>query len=161
MNQLQLSFPAEGVTATVEMHWERAPRTCAAMWDMLGDPLQAKTNHAVFSGYEFFLYCPPVDLDLENHVAFPKPGQLIYYYLPAGRNADNIAHQINLGGHTEDAAEVAIWYGEGDLRRMTDCGVRGNHFATITEGLDDIFRAGLGLLVNGQATAVLQRKADS
>jgi hypothetical protein len=161
VNRMELSFPAAGVTATVEMHWNAAPRTCAAMWEMLAEPLEGKTNHAVFSGYEFFLYCSPVDLDLENHVAFPKPGQLIYYFLPARRNADNVAHQINLDGHTADAAEVAVWYGEGDLRRMTECGVRGNHFATITDGLEDVFRVGLKLLVDGQTTAVLKRRADS
>jgi hypothetical protein len=155
---LNLRFPKQGVAASVEMHWDRAPQTCELMWSMLAQPLEADTHHAVFSGYEFFVYCPATDLELENHVAFPKPGQLLYYFLPAKRYADNIAHQINLDGHVEDAAEVAIWYGEGDLRRMTECGVRGNHFATITDGLDAIFDVGCGLLVDGQTTAVLERR---
>lgn len=156
MKDLELDI--KGVTARIQMHWDYAPHTCQAVWDMLETPLVDKTHHAVFSGYEFFLYCPAVDLELENHVVYPKPGQLIYYFLPARRNADNLAHILNLGGHFEDAAEVAIWYGEGDLRRVTETGVRGNHFATIAaEDLEAVAKVGYTLLDEGQTTATLRR----
>lgn len=158
MKNLELAIPALDIDVDVTMHWEQAPTTCQAVWDMLGEPLEAKTNHAVFSGYEFYLYCPSVPLELENHVVYPKPGQLIYYYLPAGRNADNVAHKLNLGGHVTDAAEIAIWYGEGELRRMTECGVRGNLFATVDADLDEFFRRGYRLLNEGQAQATVRRR---
>lgn len=153
-----LILELKGVIASVEMHWEEAPVTCEAVWELLVTPLTTNTHHAVFSGYEFFLYCQPIDIELENHVVYPKPGQLIYYFLPARRNANNVAHKINLGGHRSDAAEIAIWYGEGDLRRMTECGVRGNHFGTVDpRHLERLFAVGHSLLVEGQANATLRR----
>jgi hypothetical protein len=157
---LELSFHGSGFTAPVTMLWDRAPRTCAAVWDMLDEPLTGRTHHAVFSGYEVYLYCRGIDLPLENHVVFPRPGYLVYYYLPAGRHADNIAHGINLDGHHKDVGEIAIWYGEGDLRRMTDLGVRGNLFATIDAGHDELFDAGLAILDQGRQTASLRRRED-
>lgn len=157
VRNLELEFTSTGLVLPVVMHWEDAPQTCAAIWDMLEKPLVTNSHHAVFSGYEFFLYCEARDIELENHVVYPKPGQLLYYFLPARRNSDNVAHKINLGGHKEDAAEIAIWYGEGDLRRMTECGVRGNHFATVHENLDGMFRAGHDTLVNGETTVALRR----
>jgi hypothetical protein len=157
MKKLELSIPSVGISRTITLHTDEAPRTCETVWNMLDEPLTGKTNHAVFSGYEFFLYCPPVPLDLENHVVFPKAGQVIYYHLPAGRNADNVAHKLNLGGHREDAAEIAIWYGEGDLRRMTEVGSRGNLFGTIDGDLDEFLRSAYRLLNEGQAEATLRR----
>lgn len=158
VKNLELSFDGIDFTAAVTMHWDRAPQTCAAIWDMLAEPLERETNHAVFSGYEIYLYCRAIDIPLENHIVFPKPGYLVYYYLPAGRHADNIAHSINLGTHREDVGEIAIWYGEGDLRRVTETGVRGNHFATITTGLDRLFEVGHSILDNGHRTALLRRR---
>lgn len=160
MRKAELMLPDKDFSVEVQMHWDEAPLTCAAVWDMLAQPLEQRSHHAVFSGYEFFVYCPPVNLPLENHVVYPKPGQLLYYFLPAGRNADNVAHKINLGGHREDAAEIAIWYGEGELRRMTECGVRGNHFATVEDGLTEFFKVGHSILEHGQTRVVL-RRSDS
>lgn len=154
---LELEFKASNLVLPVKLHWDEAPETCEAMWNILERPLVTNSHHAVFSGYEFFLYCDPIDIELENHVVYPKPGQLLYYFLPARRNADNVAHKINLGGHKSDAAEIAIWYGEGDLRRMTECGVRGNHFATVSGDLDAMFRAGHDTLVHGETVIELRR----
>ncbi len=154
---LLLRIPSIDFDFPVTLHWEDAPQTCQAVWDFLEEPLIAKTNHAVFSGYEFFVYFPAVPLDLENHVVYPKPGQFIYYYLQPGRNAVNIAHTVSLKGQQGPAAEIAIWYGEGELRRMTELDVRGNLFASIDERHEELFTKGYRLLNEGQAVATLSR----
>jgi len=156
---LVLSIPSIGLELPVRMSWDDAPRTCQAVWEFLETPLVQPTHHSVFSGYEFYLYCPAVPLELENHVVHPKPGQFIYYHLQPGRNAGNIAHKINLpADHTGDAAEIAIWYGEGELRRMTELDVRGNLFATVDhEHLEEFFVKGYRTLHEGRQMATLSR----
>src|SRR5207249_4032760 len=124
--------------------------TCGAVWRFLEEPLEGLTYHAIFSGHEIFVYCPAVDLELENHIVYPRPGQLVYYFLPAGRYASIGVHKRNLAGHKQDAAEIAIWYGEGDLRRITESGGRGNLFATIQENLEGFAEAGHGILAEGR-----------
>jgi hypothetical protein len=50
-----------------------------------------------------------------------------------------------------DTAEVAIWYGPGDLRIVTETGIRGNLFAEILpEQLADFYAAGSKILAEGQ-----------
>ena len=49
---------------------------------------------------------------LENHIVYPKPGQLVYYYLPSRTYASMHVHKERMGD--VDTAEVAIWYGPGD-----------------------------------------------
>ena len=154
---LLLEIPSIGLSMPVRMHWDDAPVTCQAVWDFLEAPLNENTHHSVFSGYEFYLYCPAVDLELENHSVHPKPGQFIYYYLQPGRNAGNIAHKINLEGNPSEAAEIAIWYGEGELRRMTELGVRGNLFASIDDNHEELFLTGYRTLNEGMQRATLSR----
>jgi hypothetical protein len=157
---LLLEIPSIDFSFRVRMHWEDAPATCQAVWDFLAEPLRQPTHHSVFSGYEFYLYCPPVRLELENHVVHPKPGQFLYYHLLPGRNAGNIAHKINLEGSPAEAAEIAIWYGEGELRRMTELDVRGNMFASIDERHEELFLQGYRTLNEGSQQAVLSRLED-
>jgi hypothetical protein len=154
---LKLSIPSIDFEFIVRLHWDDAPATCQAVWDFLETPLTNPTNHSVFSGYEFYLYCPAVDLALENHTVHPKPGQFIYYYLRPGRNAGNIAHKVNLEGSPKEAAEIAIWYGEGELRRMTELDVRGNLFASIDERHEELFTKGYRTLGEGRQLATLSR----
>lgn len=160
MKHIEIEFSGTGDVFPVKLDWGNAPKTAEIVWQMLENPLRTSSNHAVFSGYEFFLYCNAVPLDLENHIVYPKPGQLLYYYLPAGRNGDNIAHKINLEGHKSDAAEIAIWYGEGDLRRMTECGVRGNLFGTVNGDLDSFFSNGHKTLIEGNKEIILRRSGE-
>jgi hypothetical protein len=148
IEQLELVLP--DLTVTADMHWEEAPKTCAAISGMLRQgPITDKTYHAIYSGHEFYVYCPAVDLALENHVVYPQPGQLIYYYLPARTYASMDVHRERIGDR--DGAEIAIWYGSGDLRIVTETGIRGNHFATVRpEHLQAFYQAGLKTLHEGQ-----------
>jgi hypothetical protein len=154
IEQLELVLP--DLTVRADLHWEDAPKTCEAISGMLrGGPITGKTYHSIYSGHEFYIYCPAVDLALENHVVYPKAGQLIYYYLPARTYASMHVHRERIGD--VDGAEIAIWYGPGDLRIVTETGIRGNHFATVRpEYLKDFYRAGLKTLHEGQKELTVQ-----
>ena len=50
-----------------------------------------------------------------------------------------------------DTAEVAIWYGAGDLRVVTETGIRGNLFAEVLpDQLEDFYAAGNVILADGR-----------
>ena len=54
---------------------DEAPTTCAQIEAMLAAaPVRGLSYHSIYSGQEFYVYCPPVDLPLENHVVWPRPG---------------------------------------------------------------------------------------
>jgi hypothetical protein len=154
IEQIELVLPE--LTVRADMHWDDAPVTCAVVARMLErGPISDRTYHSIYSGHEFYVYCPAVDVRLENHVVYPKPGQLIYYYLPARTYASMHVHRMRVG--QEDAAEIAIWYGPGDLRIVTETGIRGNHFATVRqEYLDAFFQAGVKILETGRQPLTLR-----
>jgi hypothetical protein len=150
IDQVELALAKQNRSFTARMLWEEAPRTCEAIALMLErEPIVGATFHAIYSGHEFYVYCPSVNVPLENHIVYPKPGQLVYYYLPARTYASMHVHKERMGD--VDTAEVAIWYGPGDLRIVTETGIRGNLFAEVVpEQLADFYAAGGKILAEGQ-----------
>jgi Protein of unknown function (DUF3830) len=147
---LELELKREGKTFTARMLWDDAPQTCEAVARMLElEPIVGLTYHSIYSGHEFYVYCPSADVRLENHIVYPKPGQLVYYYLPSRTYASMHLHKERMGD--VDTAEVAIWYGPGDLRIVTETGIRGNLFAEVLPGqLGEFYAAGNAILANGR-----------
>lgn len=150
IDQIELLLSRQGKTFTADMQWDAAPQTCEAVARMLErEPITGLTYHSIFSGHEFYVYCPSVNLPLENHVVYPKAGQLVYYYLPARTYASMHVHKERIGD--VDGAEIAIWYGPGDLRIVTETGIRGNLFAEVVPSqLDDFYKAGNVILAEGR-----------
>jgi hypothetical protein len=150
IEQLELELKRGGKSFTARMLWDDAPKTCQAVGSMLEhEPITGLTYHSIYSGHEFYVYCPSADVPLENHIVYPKPGQLVYYYLPSRTYASMHVHKERMGD--VDTAEVAIWYGPGDLRIVTETGIRGNLFAeVIPEQLDDFYAAGNAVLAEGR-----------
>jgi hypothetical protein len=159
IEQVELVLGRQGKTFTANMQWEDAPKTCEAVAQMLErEPIVGLTYHSIFSGHEVYVYCPAVDIPLENHIVYPKPGQLVYYYLPHGTYASMHVHKERMGN--VDTAEVAIWYGPGDLRVVTETGIRGNLFADVVpEQLDDFYKAGNVILAQGQEELTIRAKS--
>jgi hypothetical protein len=159
IEQVELVLSRQQAVFTARMLWDEAPRTCEAVAGMLErEPITGLTYHSIFSGHEFYVYCPSVDLPLENHIVYPKPGQLVYYYLPSGVYASMHLHKERMGD--VDTAEVAIWYGPGDLRIVTETGIRGNLFAEVLpEQLDDFYAAGNVILAEGREELVIRAAA--
>jgi hypothetical protein len=117
------SFPAR---------WEReqAPRTCAAFESRL--PFASRVIHVRWSGEGMWI--PLADLDFgvayENATCYPAPGQVIL--------------------HPGSASETEILIAYGSVNFASKAGqLAGNHFLTITNGLDDLARLGRMTLWEG------------
>lgn len=156
IEEVELALSRQGATFTARMLWDAAPKTCQVVADMLDpEPVSGLTYHSIYSGHEFYVYCPSVELALENHIVYPKPGQLVYYYLPSRTYTSMHVHKERMGD--VDTAEIAIWYGPGDLRIVTETGIRGNLFAEVVpEQLDDFYVAGNRILAEGREELVIR-----
>jgi hypothetical protein len=153
---IEIELTRQEKVFTARLLTEDAPLTCEAVSAMLQRrPVHGPSYHSIYSGQEYYVYCPPVDLPLENHIVWPKPGQLVYYFFPARRYAGMHVHESRIG--RGDGAEIALWYGHGDLRVVTETGIRGNLFAEVLPGqLDDFYEAGDRILAEGREEVVIR-----
>lgn len=107
-----------------------APKTSARFRALL--PYAERVIHARWSGEACWIPLGDLDLGLgyENHTSFPAPGQVLLYP----------------GGISE--TEILLPYGS--VRFASKVGqLAGNHFLTITEGLDDLAALGRMTLSHG------------
>ncbi len=102
---------------------EKAPKTSARFRAML--PLKAKILQARWSGEAAWIPFGDLNLDLgfENHTSYPAPGQLLLY--PGGISETEILFPYGSTMFASKAGQLA-----------------GNHFATIYEGIDQLFALG-------------------
>jgi hypothetical protein len=107
-----------------------APKTCAAFRRLL--PYENKIIHVRWSGEAVWIPLGELDLGLsyENHTSFPAPGQMIVY--PGG------------------ISETEILLAYGSVHFASKVGqLAGNHFLTITSGLDKLAELGRSVLWEG------------
>ena len=158
IDELELGLGRQGNAFRARMLWDEAPQTCEAVAAMVErEAIVGSTYHSIYSGHEFYLYCSSVELPLENHIVYPKPGQLVYYYLPSKTYASMHVHKERMGD--VDTAEIAIWYGPGDLRIVTETGIRGNLFAEVVpEELDAFYVAGNTILAEGREELTIKAR---
>jgi hypothetical protein len=100
-----------------------APRTCAYFETLL--PYKEKIIHVRWSGEGCWIPLGAAELDfpIENATSYPAPGQFIFYP----------------GGFSE--TEILLAYG--GVRFASKLGqLAGNHFLTITEGLNHLSKLG-------------------
>lgn len=110
-----------------------APRTCAVFRRLL--PYENKIIHVRWSGEAVWIPLGDLDFGLtyENHTSYPAPGQMIVYP----------------GGISE--TEILLAYGA--VRFASKVGqLAGNHFLTITSGLDRLYELGRSVLWEGAKT---------
>jgi hypothetical protein len=116
---------------------EKAPRTCEFFTSLL--PFRQKLVHCRWSGEGCWVPLGdfPSNLPIENATSYPAPGQVIFYP----------------GGYSE--AELLVAYGA--VRFASKLGqLAGNHFMTITEGLENLAELGrLTLWKGAQDLAVV------
>ena len=109
---------------------EEAPETCRVFESML--PLKSKFIHVRWSGEGVWI--PYGDmrtgLDYENHTSHPAKGEMLMYP----------------GGISE--MEIILSYGR-CLFASKHGQLSGNHFLTITEGLDNLYEFGRKVLWDG------------
>ncbi len=98
---------------------ELAPKTCAAFAKAL--PFQSQVVHVRWSGEAIWIPLGDRDfgIGLENHTSFPAPGQIIIY--PGG------------------ISETEILLAYGGVHFASKVGqLAGNHFITLTSGLENL-----------------------
>ena len=109
---------------------EKAPLTCAAFMKVL--PYRERIIHVRWSGEGVWM--PLGDLDFgvsyENHTSYPAPGQIILY--PGG------------------ISETEILLAYGGVHFASKMGqLAGNHFITLTSGLENLTAFGKTVLWKG------------
>ena len=126
----KLRITAGPFNLTGELELEKAPKTCAAFVKAL--PFVSKVIHVRWSGEGVWM--PLGDLDFgvgyENHTSYPAPGQMILY--PGG------------------ISETEILLAYGGVHFASKMGqLAGNHFITLTSGLENLKEMGKTVLWKG------------
>ena len=126
----KLKITAGPFNLTGELELEKAPKTCAAFIKAL--PFVSRVIHVRWSGEAVWMPLGEHDFGVgyENQTSFPAPGQMILY--PGG------------------ISETEILLAYGGVRFASKVGqLAGNHFLTITSGLEDVTKLGVSTLWDG------------
>lgn len=148
---LTVSLDKRGVRCTAKLLDDRAPLTCAAVWEAL--PLGGDVYHAKYARNEIYALFPAFaeqEPPLENPTVTPIPGDLCYFTF-AGTELGTAAY-----GYGREVArrpvtvDLALFYERNNLLLNGDTGwVPGIVWGTVVDGLDrmadacqDLWRAG-------------------
>ena len=126
----KLKITAGPFTFGARLETDAAPKTCAAFLKHM--PFKSQVVHVRWSGEGVWI--PLGDLDFgvgyENHTSYPAPGQVILY--PGG------------------ISETEILLAYGGVHFASKMGqLAGNHFITLTSGLDQLPALGKTVLYKG------------
>lgn len=78
---MALKIPAYDEEIRIELLWDQAPRTCAAVWAEL--PIDKPAFHGRRSGQELFILADPFESPgSENARATVRAGDVVFLYLP-------------------------------------------------------------------------------
>jgi hypothetical protein len=136
--RIELSLQQKKVRAVATLLEEEAPRTCAALWELL--PINGDTFHAKWAGRELYTLVPPpkVGPGVENATIMPIPGDLLYFDV----SPDSIDIPIAMRkAHPQGLVDIAVFYGRNSFLLSPQGFMPGNLFATITEGLAEYAKA--------------------
>jgi hypothetical protein len=125
-----ITITAGSFTFAAKFEDQAAPATCARFRSLL--PYRERIIHVRWSGEACWIPLGALDLGLgfENHTSFPAPGQVLLY--PGG------------------ISETEILLAYGGVRFASKVGqLAGNHFLTITEGLENLATLGRAVLWEG------------
>jgi hypothetical protein len=127
---MKLKITAGSHVFEAVLETEKAPRTSKAFLERM--PFEGKIVHVRWSGEGVWIPLGDFDfgVDYENHTSHPAPGHVILY--PGGISETEIL--IAYGG-------VAFSSKVGQLA--------GNHFITLTSGLDKLYEVGRKTLWEG------------
>ena len=116
-----------------------APKTCASFLERL--PFESQVVHVRWSGEGVWIPLGDYDFKLgyENNTSYPAPGQVILY--PGG------------------VSETEILLAYGSVHFASKVGqLSGNHFLTLTSGLDNLYTLGRKTLYEGAQKIVFERE---
>jgi len=160
--RLTIELPLLSVSAAATLYPKAAPNVVPFVWEALKDPLETQTSHACFDGHEVycFLECEGRAPEAENMTIRPRPGDIVYFFAPAGKFAAVNADQ-RLAGATPDVHELAFMYGEVDLRHYWEEGWVGSVIGHVDVGLNEFAAACLRTLNQGRTTIRISRAVAS
>ena len=128
-----LEIVAAGFTFLARYEEDDAPQTVAVFRAIL--PFEDRIIHVRWSGEAVWVPLGDLDLGLtyENPTSYPAPGQII----------------VHPGGISE--TEILVAYGAVHFASKVGQ-LAGNHFITITSGLDKLYELGRAVLYEGAKT---------
>ena len=136
--RIELVLKQKGIRAIATFLEDAAPRTCAALWDML--PIDGETFHAKWAGRELYTLVTPPEASpgLENATNMPIPGDLLWFDV----SPDSIDLPIEMRkANPRGLVDIAVFYGRNNFLLSPQGFMPGNLFATITEGLAEYAKA--------------------
>lgn len=154
VQKIRLAIPEIELSATARLLTDRAPRTCAAIWDVLAEPVERRLIHTATTGASVFFYDLPAiagasELPIENHTIYPRPGEILYFYQPWNGLRDLADFDPEWLRPGDDVHEVLFAYGAANLKGPSEEGWRGSVWARIDEGLDEFARACRQMRIDG------------
>jgi hypothetical protein len=126
----KLIVTAGPFTFDAKLELDAAPKTCAAFLRHM--PFVSKIVHVRWSGEGVWMPLGELDFGVgyENHTSYPAPGQIILY--PGG------------------ISETEILLAYGGVHFASKVGqLAGNHFITLTSGLENLYTLGRKTLMEG------------
>jgi len=126
----KLKITAGPFTFGARLETEAAPKTCAAFLKHM--PFKSQVVHVRWSGEAVWIPLGDRDFGVtyENHTSYPAPGQIILY--PGG------------------ISETEILLAYGGVHFASKMGqLAGNHFITLTSGLENLATLGKSVLWKG------------
>jgi hypothetical protein len=126
----KVTITAGPFTFEGKLELDAAPKTCAAFLRHL--PFLSKVIHVRWSGEGVWMPLGELDFGVgyENHTSYPAPGQIILYP----------------GGISE--TEILLAYGGVNFASKVGQ-LAGNHFITLTSGLENLYTLGRKTLMDG------------
>lgn len=150
---VELSLDKRGVSCTAKLLDDKAPVTCAAVWDAL--PLGGDVYHAKYARNEIYALMPgfaPAEPPLENPTVTPIPGDLCYFtFSETVLGTDSYGYEAAAGIQGRaTVVDLALFYERNNLLINGDTGwVPGIVWGSVVDGLDrmaeacqDLWRAG-------------------
>jgi hypothetical protein len=128
---------------------EKAPRTCAAVWDAL--PQEGDAFHAKYASNEIYTLVPAfpeTPIGLEHSSIVPTAGDVGYFYLPAGVRLPKSAEDAGMKGTA--VVDLAVFYDRNNILLSPSEGyLPCNVFATVVRNLDEMTAAGVSIWREG------------
>lgn len=154
---VEVALTKRDVRCTARLLDDRAPLTCAAVWEAL--PLVGDVYHAKFARNEIYALFPPltgVEPPLENPTVTPIPGDLCYFSFEGAR-LGNRAHGYDRPIRPEaTVVDLALFYERNNLLLNGDVGwVPGTVWGEVAEGLEEMAAACNDLWRTGAAGETL------
>ncbi len=154
---VEVALERRGVRATAVLLDDRAPVTCAAVWDAL--PLAGDVYHAKYARNEIYALFPPfadAEPPLENPTVTPVPGDLCYFSFVGaelGTKAYGYDREVRPGTTVVD---LALFYERNNLLLNGDVGwVPGIVWGRVVDGLAELAEACNDLWRTGAAGETL------